>query len=222
MIDTENTHIAEASWLIIDTETTGLDGLLGEIVEVSLLRFDFIEGKRVFAYKLSTLIKPVALIDEDGEACRVNGITNDMVAQAPSWAEVAEQVAESIRGAVVIAHNLAFDSDFLLHAQRRVSQPYPIKAGLCTSNLFKRYHKGLSLRSRSGRMQDLIKSMKPTLIETAERFNQTFEVGSHRAEPDAWGCFALWYNYLLPHMLAASEMTIDIAMRISGIEINPE
>lgn len=91
----------------IDTETTGLRRS-ERIIEISALK---IMPGFVLAERFSTLINPGRMIPE--EVSNINGITNDMVADAPSFGEIAFSLQSFISGCTVIGHNLAFDLEFL-------------------------------------------------------------------------------------------------------------
>lgn len=69
--------------LILDTETTGLNKS-AEIVEIGIIDKD--TGAVVF----ESLVRPFAPIPDDATA--IHGITNAMVENAPTWAEIHEQV----------------------------------------------------------------------------------------------------------------------------------
>lgn len=86
-------------YLILDTETTGLAN--AEIVQIAIIND---QG----AVLLDTLVKPVKPIPAD--ATRVHGITNDHVASAPGWAEVAPLVEKLLDDQHLIIYNAAFDT----------------------------------------------------------------------------------------------------------------
>lgn len=89
------------SCLILDTETTGLDGD-AEIVEIAIIngRGDVI---------LDTLIKPSKSIPD--EATAIHGITDEMVANAPRWSEVHHGVCGLIaRSGGFVAYNSQYDA----------------------------------------------------------------------------------------------------------------
>ena len=92
-----------SEWLlnchILDTETTGLDGQ-AEIVEVSIIDQD---GSVIF----DSLVKPLKPIP--AEATAIHGITNDMVATAPSWAAIHDRVAEIIASKPLVIYNADYD-----------------------------------------------------------------------------------------------------------------
>lgn len=92
-----------SAWLlncaILDTETTGLDDR-AEIVEISIIN----ESGCVL---LDTLVKPFRPIPI--EATAIHGITNDMVATAPSWAAIHNQVAEIVANKPLVIYNADYD-----------------------------------------------------------------------------------------------------------------
>lgn len=222
MIDLEQ-PIAEAPIVVIDTETTSLDPFFGEIVEVCALRFEMREGMRVLVSKINTLIRPYHPINEDGEACKVNKITNLMVKDCPSWRDIAEDITAIVGNSVLVAHYLAFDADFLMHAHNRVDQPWSMAAGLCTKNLYAKYRRWLgdgvedSWPQKSNRLQDILPALNPSPKDFAASFGEKIVAGSHRAQVDAWGCAALLFNHLLPYMIKGREVSVSSAMFYSGI-----
>lgn len=90
-------EMLESDFCILDTETTGLDG---EIVEIAVV--DKNEQPLI-----DTLIKPTAPIPED--AIEVHGITNEMVADAPTFLEIWQDVAAAIADKELIIYNSSFD-----------------------------------------------------------------------------------------------------------------
>lgn len=93
--------------VVIDTETTGISKK-NKIIEIAALKYD-----RDFQLvsRFSTLINPSRHIPE--EATQVNHITDEMVADAPSFSEVIDALYSFIQGSNIIGHNLRFDLDFL-------------------------------------------------------------------------------------------------------------
>ncbi|EMX8401574.1 3'-5' exonuclease [Yersinia enterocolitica] len=85
--------------LILDTETTGLSGI-AEIIEISIIDCT---GKVL----LNTLVKPRALIPEEVSA--IHGITNEMVAAAPTWRDIHWQLMALIHTRTLVIYNIDFD-----------------------------------------------------------------------------------------------------------------
>jgi DNA polymerase III epsilon subunit-like protein len=66
---------------------------------------------------LNTLIRPTQPIP--AEATGIHRITNDMVATAPAWPEIAEQYASIVSGRTVVAYNASFDERLLSQTHQR-------------------------------------------------------------------------------------------------------
>lgn len=101
--------IAGDGWVILDTETTGLDGD-AEIIQLAILAPD---GTAL----LDTLIKPQSPIPP--EATAVHGITDAMVADAPSFPVVYEQARAVLGGMRIVAYNREFDMGMWRQTRRR-------------------------------------------------------------------------------------------------------
>ncbi len=96
-------------YILLDFETTGLDGATCEIIEVGAIR---VEGLTEVA-RYHTLVKPKipipAIITE------ITGITNAEVDGAPAIEEVASAIAEFLGDLPIVAHNSKIEQDFLDH-----------------------------------------------------------------------------------------------------------
>ena len=96
-----------------DLETTGLDPHEDRIVEIAWLSAtDLEEGD---AY--DTLINPEVPIP--AEATEVHGISDEDVAEAPTFEEVAEAVELAVRDAVLIGYNIRRFDTVMLDAELR-------------------------------------------------------------------------------------------------------
>lgn len=93
----------KSNCLILDTETTGL-GNDAEIVEITLL-------DTTGEILLNTLVKPRGPIPP--EATAIHGITNEMVADAPSWIKVCSKFYHLISGRKVVIYNSDYDTRLL-------------------------------------------------------------------------------------------------------------
>lgn len=92
-----------------DTETTGLDHKRDRIVEVAALYFDPETGE--IADQLHCYVNPG--IEVSAESIAVHGLTNEFLADKPSFAEVAEQVIQFCSGRDIVIHNAPFDTRFM-------------------------------------------------------------------------------------------------------------
>jgi len=94
--------------VILDTETTDLDGY---VVEVGVL--DAATGEAL----LDTLVNPGCPISPGARA--VHGISDADVTGAPPWAEVLPRLLAVTRGRIVLAYNAGFDEDVVVRHTRR-------------------------------------------------------------------------------------------------------
>ncbi len=96
------------SYVVIDLETTGLSPDFDEIIEVSAMRF----SGDSFVGDYTSLIKPQNTIPEFITA--LTGITNEMVADAPSIKTVLKELQSFItKDDILLGYNVNFDINFL-------------------------------------------------------------------------------------------------------------
>ncbi|HXP67327.1 MAG TPA: exonuclease domain-containing protein [Steroidobacteraceae bacterium] len=115
----------------VDLETTGGNAAYDRITEIGIVRVE--KGELVEEW--SSLVNPECPISPYIEA--FTGISSEMVADAPRFAELAATVFEKLRGAVFIAHNARFDHAFLRSEFRKAGVSYSPQA-LCTVKLSRR------------------------------------------------------------------------------------
>jgi DNA polymerase III epsilon subunit family exonuclease len=111
-------------YAVIDLETTGFSAVNDRVVEMACV----LVRDRIIVDRWSTLVNPERRIPE--HATRVHGITDEDVANAPSFELAQRQLYRRCRGATVVAHNAAFDLAFLPALHRLPS--------LCTVRLARR------------------------------------------------------------------------------------
>lgn len=108
-------------YIVIDTETTGLDYDFCQIIEVSALKC----SGGVVTDQFSSLVRPrVRYSYKPGETNKyidefivnLTGITNEMLDNAPTADTVIPQFLEFIGDAILIGHNVNFDVNFLYDA----------------------------------------------------------------------------------------------------------
>lgn len=96
-------------YAVVDIETTGGHASANGITEVAINIHDGNELVETF----STLINPQIYIPE--YITVLTGIDNDMVANAPTFDDVALQIYQLLNDKVFVAHNVNFDYSFLKH-----------------------------------------------------------------------------------------------------------
>lgn len=116
------------SYIVIDTETTGLDYSRCHIIEISAIKYE--AGAAVDSF--STLVQPPLceywystenpdrfhVVEKyvDDFISDLTGITNEMLSSAPSPTEVMPKFLDFIGDAILIGHNVNFDINFLYDA----------------------------------------------------------------------------------------------------------
>jgi DNA polymerase-3 subunit epsilon len=97
--------------LALDFETTGLDCVIGRVVEIGAIRFSFGPEGYDEEASMSCLVDPGMPIPRRASA--IHGISDDDVSGAPSFKEVAPALLALAEGAIIVAHNVRFDLSFL-------------------------------------------------------------------------------------------------------------
>jgi DNA polymerase-3 subunit epsilon len=92
---------------IIDIETTGGSARLEKITEVAVYLHD---GEKITGEFVS-LVNPERNIPYF--ITNLTGITNEMVADAPRFFEIAKDIVELTKGRIFVAHNARFDYSFI-------------------------------------------------------------------------------------------------------------
>jgi DNA polymerase III epsilon subunit family exonuclease len=137
--DCESRRLEELDFVVVDIEATGAKMPPNRIIELGAYR---IRGGRIVDNFL-TLVNPEISIPRFVVA--LTNITNDMVKDAPLFADVAPRWLEFVGDAVLIAHNAPFDTNFLNH---EISRVYPghrmMNPHLCTVTLSRRTVPGLA------------------------------------------------------------------------------
>ena len=128
--------------IVLDTETTGLDPYSGHrLIEIACVELeDSIPTGRSF-YRL---MDPEREIDADAE--RVHGVSLAFLADKPKFAdpEVVEAFLEFVGDAVLIAHNAAFDRDFInAELERAGRRPLPEARWIDTLGLAQKRFPGM-------------------------------------------------------------------------------
>jgi DNA polymerase-3 subunit epsilon len=122
-------------YAIVDIETTGGYAAANGIIEISIQVFD---GQQVIE-QFETLINPDQQIPKYIQA--FTGITNDMVADAPRFEEVAEKIFTVLQGNIFVAHNVNFDYSFVKSHLDHYGYTF-VEKKLCTVRLSRQIFPG--------------------------------------------------------------------------------
>jgi DNA polymerase-3 subunit epsilon len=127
--------VLDGPLVFLDVETTGANAVYDRITEVGLVETD--RGR--FVSEWSTLVNPGVRIPPAIQA--MTGITDDMVALAPAFSEIARELLARLEGKLLVAHNARFDYAFLRNAFRRAGHRYASRV-LCTVKLSRKLFPG--------------------------------------------------------------------------------
>ena len=128
-------------YVVLDLETTGGNAVHDRITEIAAVRVE----NGIETARWSSLVNPGVRIPPFIQA--LTGINDTMVAQAPSFEDVAKDLLEILDGAVFVAHNVRFDHGFVQNELARLDIAFKVKT-LCTVRLSRKLypqHKGHGL-----------------------------------------------------------------------------
>jgi DNA polymerase III epsilon subunit family exonuclease len=108
--------LRELTYVVFDTETTGLHPADGdEIIQLGAVRI--VKGRILLNESIDQLIDPRRSIPRSSVA--IHGITPDLLIGQPTIEEILPTFRTFVEGAVLVAHNAAFDMKFLNLKQAR-------------------------------------------------------------------------------------------------------
>ena len=117
----------------VDLETTGTTPTGDRVTEIGIVRIQ--DGELVEEW--SSLVNPECTIPEDIQV--LTGITNAMVRDAPTFAQLAREVRERLDDHLFVAHNARFDYGFIKNEFRRLEMGFTADV-LCTVRLSRRLY----------------------------------------------------------------------------------
>jgi DNA polymerase III subunit epsilon len=169
----------------VDLETTGGTATEDRITEIGIVEVDE-DGVREW----SSLVNPHSVIPAFIQ--NLTGITNAMVADAPSFSDIADEVARRLEDRIFIAHNARFDYGFLKNEFLRTGHSFrpPV---LCTVRLSRKLFPGFA---------------RHNLDALAERHRLTV-TERHRALGDAQLIWQFWNRLHESHAPEAIEAAVS-------------
>jgi DNA polymerase III epsilon subunit-like protein len=131
----------------LDTETTGI-GPQAEVIEIGILDDD---DQPLF----SSLVRPRGAIDP--AAARVHGITPEMLAEAPGWADIWPAAQAVLEGRRVGVYNAEFDLRLMKqsHSRSWLRWTLPERNFFDIMDLYARFYGAWDPRRNSYRWQSL-------------------------------------------------------------------
>jgi len=171
MTDPRDDLLHNLSFAIMDLETTGFGHDAG-IVEIAAVRLD----RWVPGGEFQSMVNPEVPIPPT--ASRVHAIDDEMVAAAPTFAQIAPSLAHFLQGAVIMGHNFfSFDLRFLTRQLRDVFGAGPDHYVVDTLPLARACYQAESYK----------------LEELAPQLGIPLE-GAHQAMSDVYATAELWLH----------------------------
>ena len=142
--------LRDASFVVVDVETTGLSAANHRITEIAMVRV--VGGALADSYQ--TLLNPEQYIPPF--ITQHTGITNAMVYGKPTFREVLQDIKRFIsvsNAPVIVGHNVNFDHGFISHSFARSGEDFVLASTndiehiLCTCKLARRLLPKLQKRS---------------------------------------------------------------------------
>ncbi len=133
---------------ITDIETTGSVNKYCKITEIAI----YVHNGEEIISSYNSLVNPE--MDIPLHITRITGITNEMVANAPRFYEIARDIVEVTTGKVFVAHNVSFDYNFIREEFSRLGYNYS-RPKICTVQLSRKLLPGHASYSLGSLCKDL-------------------------------------------------------------------
>ncbi|MDX2473771.1 MAG: exonuclease domain-containing protein, partial [Candidatus Krumholzibacteria bacterium] len=135
--------LKEATFSVVDLETTGSVIGVDEIIEIGLIQ---VRGGKI-VHRFESLVwsdRPIP-----PWVARLTGISNEDLEGEPTFSDLAEDLVGLLDGHVFVAHDIRFDLPFMRWEFGRRGLVRPPVTGLCTLELSRQLWPDLSSRSLS-------------------------------------------------------------------------
>ncbi len=162
IIEDAGEETLESDFVVFDIETTGLKSGSDRITEIGAVK---VSGGEVTG-RWSAFVNPGMPIPE--KIVSLTGITDEMVADAPSIEEILPEFLAFCQGAVLVAHNAQFDTGFIKYDAKRLGLNYNF-ASLDTMTL----------------ARALYPELKNHRLDTLTKYHNVVLENHHRAVNDA-------------------------------------
>jgi DNA polymerase-3 subunit alpha (Gram-positive type) len=202
LVDGRHDHIEleSADFVVLDLETTGAKTPPARVTEVGAYR---VKNGEV-AESFHSLVNPETPIPPF--IVSLTGISDAMVAGAPKFAEIVDDVLRFIGDSVIVAHNARFDMAFLNYEIGRVYRDCKLaNPSLCTVQL----------------SRGLVAEVENHKLKTMANYYAVDLENHHRAADDAHATAKIFIN-LLTELRTIGVRDLGTARRLSRKKRNVE
>ncbi|ANE74507.1 DNA polymerase III subunit epsilon [Dickeya solani] len=118
--------------IVLDTETTGMNKLGVHYEGHKIIEIGAVEviNRRLTGRHFHVYLKPDRLVDP--EAYNIHGISDEFLADKPTYGDVVNDFLDFIRGAELVIHNATFDIGFMDYEFRLLRRDIPKTETFCT------------------------------------------------------------------------------------------
>jgi DNA polymerase-3 subunit epsilon len=191
MVGFMEAELDDMRFAVVDVETSGLSLRRHHVLQIGLV---VVDGHGRVLDRWSSLVAPRRRWWFRVGPVGIHGIRRQMVRSAPPGSEVLTELAARLGEAHFVAHNAAFDADFIRKAGKTHGVAVPIVNPLCTLTLSRRLDPD---RQLSHRLTDLCARYGIELVRP------------HDALADADATAAV-----LPHLLRAHGITSSAQLSV--------
>lgn len=178
------------SYVVIDIETTGFTAEFDDIIEIAVIKVE----NGIVSDRFTTLLKEENTVISK-KITEITGITNELIADAPSFSQVCDSLVDFIGDFVIVGHNISFDVNFINNKLKKCNK------NILTNDCFDT----LKLSRK------LIDIPHHRLIDVAEYFN-IIPDNSHRALSDCvttQKCYEELRKLNIPNLPTYSEFPFE-------------
>ena len=117
--------------IVLDTETTGMNQIGAHYEGHKIIEIGAVEviNRRLTGNNFHVYLKPDRLVDP--EAFGVHGIADEFLLDKPTFADVADEFMDYIRGAELVIHNASFDIGFMDYEFSKLNRGIPKTSTFC-------------------------------------------------------------------------------------------
>lgn len=117
--------------IVLDTETTGMNQIGAHYEGHKIIEIGAVEviNRRLTGNNFHVYLKPDRLVDP--EAFGVHGIADEFLLDKPTFADVADEFMDYIRGAELVIHNASFDIGFMDYEFSKLNRGIPKTDTFC-------------------------------------------------------------------------------------------